>query len=90
MKWAVLVNLSTTVRIVVLPSDGWRPVTKSRDIWIRAVRNGKRLEEEDIVLFWAHTMQAATNAETSGTKVGHQKGQGLYFKVHLQIQCPFA
>jgi hypothetical protein len=33
MKWAALENLSTTEWIVVLPSDGRRPVTKSRDIW---------------------------------------------------------
>jgi hypothetical protein len=33
IKWVALENLSTTVRIVVLPSDGGSPVTKSRDIW---------------------------------------------------------
>ena len=33
MKWAAFENLSTTVRMVVLPSDGGSPVTKSREIW---------------------------------------------------------
>jgi hypothetical protein len=33
IKWAALENLSTPVRIVVLPSDGRKPLTKSRDIW---------------------------------------------------------
>jgi hypothetical protein len=33
MKWVALENLFTTVRIVVLPPDGGRPVMKSRDIW---------------------------------------------------------
>ena len=32
MKWAALENLST-VRMMVLPSDGGSPVTKSREIW---------------------------------------------------------
>jgi hypothetical protein len=33
IKWLALEKLSTTVRIVVLPSDLGRPVTKSRGIW---------------------------------------------------------
>jgi hypothetical protein len=41
MKWAALENLFTTVRIVVLPSDGGSPVTKSREIW--AMRDRKWL-----------------------------------------------
>jgi hypothetical protein len=35
MKWAALENLSTTVRIVVFPSDKGTPVTKFRDICVQ-------------------------------------------------------
>ena len=33
MMWAALETQSTTVRMAVLPSDGGRPVTKSREMW---------------------------------------------------------
>lgn len=36
MKWADLEKRSTTVRMVVLLSDGGSPVTKSREMWDKA------------------------------------------------------
>lgn len=45
IKWVALENLSTTVRMVVLPSDGGRPVTKSREMGPGAVRNREWLKE---------------------------------------------
>jgi hypothetical protein len=44
VKWAALVNLSTTVRIMVLPSDEERPMT-SPGIYV--TRDGEGQEEDD-------------------------------------------
>jgi hypothetical protein len=70
MKWVALENLSTTVRIVVLGSDGGSPVTKSSDIWDgdekQEVAEGGQPE-------LAAESCSATKAGTSGTIVDHQK-----------------
>jgi hypothetical protein len=44
IKWAGLENLSTTVRIVVLPLDGGRPVMKTRKIYSRKPQEALQLQ----------------------------------------------
>lgn len=65
------------VRIVVLPSEGGRPMSKSMDMYDQGHMgrgNGQSRPAGRFVgvLHWAHSGQAATYSLTSWTRGGHQ------------------
>ena len=77
MKWAALGKRSITVRMVVLPSDVGRPVTKSRALCHQGIRlgmgRGRSKPERGWVevLFRAQVAHAEINAWTSLSMVDH-------------------
>lgn len=76
-KWTIFENRSTTVRMVVFPSEGGRPVTKSTEMWDHGrVGVGKGLSSPVVVLLdplqWAQVGHAATYTPTSWVMEGHQ------------------
>ena len=78
MTCAALEKRSITVRMVVLPSDGGRPVTKSRAMWDQGwlgMGRGRRRPERGRVevLFRSQVAHAAIKERTSASIVDHQK-----------------
>ena len=74
MKCAALEKQSITVRMVVLPSDGGRPVTKSKAMWdqgrLGMGRGRSRPERGRVeVLFRAQVAHAAIKERTSASIV---------------------
>ena len=88
MKWTILENRSTTVRMVLLPLDLVRPVTKSRamsDHGQPGVGNGWRRPAGGRweALLRAQISQAATNSRVSASRVGHQKRRRMNSAIRL-------
>lgn len=70
MKCIILENLSTTVRMTILPAELGSPVTKSMEMRDRG-RN-KPAERRLELLAWAQTGHAGTKSLTSLDQEGHQ------------------
>ena len=77
-KWTILENRSTTVRMVLLPLEVGRPVTKSRAMSDHSRPGMGRGRRRPAGGWWEallreQTSQAATNSRVSASRVGHQK-----------------
>lgn len=82
-KCAILEKRSTIERIVVLPAEQGRPVTKSTKMWDQGLCGVDRGRNRSAgacfeVLAWAQMEQAATNSWVSFTQAGHHEtGAGI-------------
>ena len=88
MKCTALEKRSITVRMVVLPSDGGKPVTKSRAMWdqgrLGMGRGRRRPERGRIeVLFWAQVAHGAIKERTSASIVDHQNRRRMKSNVRV-------
>ena len=76
-KWAVFENRSIMVSMVVLPLDGGRPVTKSREMLDHGrlgIGSGRSSPDRGLldVMLRAQVAHAAAKARVSRSMVGHQ------------------